>query len=199
VDATTTDPSTTTSSGQTTPSVEVIDFCAAGSLCAAFNPESVISDAIYCPAVTGNTPAGSGVVVPGTTDSTPFQTALDTTTKPIREKWTIVITLVIKLASSDANVNSQVKLFVDLIGTPIPTPQDEEDLCGILKNTLAGLETQIQISMVQCKLNLQTSVKRDVKYVATMSYPGGDNLGGSASTLIASFAAVALGVVAAVF
>jgi len=149
----------------------------------------IIAATTACP----STSTGSGVT---STDPKPYVDAVAGSDKPVSTKFTIVIALVIKVAATAATKN-QVKLFVDLIGTAIPTDADKSDLCVILKNTLAGLDAKVPIEKVDCNLEQKLTVKRDVNYVATMSYPSEES--GSSSTLIASFAAVAIAAVASLF
>jgi hypothetical protein len=158
----------------------------ATNLCVGVDAGGIISTATSCP----STASGGGVTP---SDPKPYVDAV-----AISDKLTIVITLVIKVAST-GNGNNQVKLFVDLLGVDTPTDDDKKDLCTILKTTLVGLDIKVPADKLVCHLDMKSTVKRDVNYVATMSYPSEDSMNGSSSTLIASFAAGALASVAAFF
>lgn len=67
-------------------------------------------------------------------------------------------------------LSTLVKLFVTLDGPGTLTPQDKEDLCAIVKDTLVKLEADVSRSNINCSLNEKLSLKRDASYVASLTY-----------------------------
>jgi len=153
---------------------------------------SLVASADLCPA--HSTTEGTKTE---TTDPAPFQKAIESTPKPVTTKFTIVIALVVKEKAASAALNNIVKLFVDLVGTDTPTQQDKDDLCEILKTTLTKLEVNVHVDKVGCQLAEKVTVKRNAQYVASLTYPAGQD--DSASALVASFVAVAVALVALFF
>jgi len=113
---------------------------------------------------------------------------------PVREKFIIVITLVVNGTDARADGSLLVKMFVDLIGTGSPTSVDLEEVCTILKEALVRVDRRVPgtIDLVRCDLAEKLSVKRDASYVADMTFQP------HASSAIAVAFSVALGLVALV-
>lgn len=61
------------------------------------------------------------------------------------------------------------QLFVDVFGSTDPVDSDKEELCEVLKKSLASANA-VAVEKITCSLNEVTSMKRDVRYVADMSY-----------------------------
>jgi len=116
---------------------------------------------------------------------------------PVREKFIIVITLVVNETNIRSDGLQLVKMFVDLIGVGTPSSTDKEEVCTILKEALVKVDSRIDgVHLIRCELDEKLSVKRDASYVADMTFQGMSS-SGVASAL--SVAVGLLGLVAYLF
>jgi hypothetical protein len=149
-----------------------------------------ISTADECPSAGGSI---DSTIKSETSDPAPYQKAVEVSATPVAAKYDFVVTLVVKLISTDGKTDHVVKLFIDLIGAGTPTQTDKDEVCVVLKNVLAKTDASISEATIDCQLDEKLTAKRDTSYVASLSYPSASvKQSGSASGVVASFAAVAI-------
>jgi hypothetical protein len=113
----------------------------------------------------------------------------------IRDKFVIIITLVLNETAKDSRALNIVKMFVELIGPATPTDTDKTEICEILKDALIRVDARVPESILQCSLEEKITVKRDASYVAKLTYPSGpsvDNNGNSAQGVVVSMTVLAV-------
>jgi hypothetical protein len=116
---------------------------------------------------------------------------------PVREKYVIVITLVVNETTARSDGFQLVKMFVDMIGLGTPSSTDLDEVCTILKDALVKVDRRVGgIDLVRCALAEKLSVKRDASYVADMTF---EAMNSSAMSVAFSVAVGLVGLLAYLF
>jgi len=170
--------------------------------CLASNAARLIGNGGTCPAPSGTTDPKVDTSVG---DSNGIQTEIGASSgdgRPVREKFIIIVTLVVNETNNNDGANHVVKMFVDLIGPETPTATDREEVCAILKDALKKVDGRIPKGYdIPCTLDEKTTKKRDTSYVAALSFPASSNNveATSASEVVVSVALIALSALAMLF
>jgi len=136
-------------------------------------------------------------------DYAPIQNEVVNSDHPVLDKFILVIRLVVNETANSRDGLHIIKMFVDLIGSATPSSEDRTFVCDVLRAAVIRVDgrTKGREAALTCILNEQLSMKRDASFVADLAFPSSSGylLQGSATSLVVSFAAVAVALVALLF
>jgi len=159
--------------------------------CVASNSAQLIGNGGTCPTPTTTTDPKIDTSA-GDAGSIQEASASSTGHDSFRQRFIMLITLVVNNTNNNQGGWNIVTIFVDLIGQDTPTATDKEEICSILKDAIKKVDTRAQKALsIVCDVNEKTSRKRDTSYVAALSFPGDTNAQTTASASQALFSASA--------
>jgi hypothetical protein len=132
----------------------------------------------------------------------PIQDLIDRAASTVRDRWVIVITLLVNDTRLDDRGFHIVKMFIEFFGEGAPNDVDKRECCTLLKSGLLQVDGRLNVvngDYLECIMDEKLTVKRDASYVATLAFPGtknGINSEGSGEKVVLSVMAIFLAVIA---